>query len=92
MVDTTFISDNAEVRQALQDGMSNLREKMNESGIQLGQSNISSGGQTKQEFQQAPQNRLVSQPISDSSAFPEARAVVVNNKIRLGNGLVDTFV
>jgi len=92
MVDTTFISDNAEVRQALQDGMSNLREKMNESGIQLGQSNVSSGGQPKQEFQQATQNRLVSQPNSGSSAFPEARAVVVNNKIRVGNGLVDTFV
>jgi len=92
MVDTTFISDNAEVRQALQDGMSNLREKMNESGIQLGQANISSGGQPKQEFQQATQNRLISQPSSSSLVLPEAKVTVVNNKIRSGSGLVDTFV
>lgn len=92
MVDTTFISDNADVRQALQDGISNLREKMSESGIQLGQANISSGGQTKQEFQQATQNRLISQPSSGSLVLPEAKVNVVNNRIRSGSGLVDTFV
>ncbi|MDP2247921.1 MAG: flagellar hook-length control protein FliK, partial [Nitrosomonadales bacterium] len=35
--DTTFFSDRQEVRQALQDGMDNLREMMKEAGINLGQ-------------------------------------------------------
>ncbi|MES2552497.1 MAG: flagellar hook-length control protein FliK [Pseudomonadota bacterium] len=60
--DTTFISDNPEVRQALENGLSTLREKMGEAGIQLGQANISSGGQAQQEFQRATQNRTGAQP------------------------------
>lgn len=92
MVDTNFMSDNAEVRQALQDGMANLREKLSESGIQLGQASISSGGQAKQEFQQATQNRLASQLNSNAPVFPEEKTAIANTKVRLMNGLVDTFV
>jgi flagellar hook-length control protein FliK len=92
MVDTNFISDNAEVRQALQDGMANLREKLSESGIQLGQASISSGGQAKQEFQQATENRLASQLNSNAPVFPEEKTAIANTKVRLMNGLVDTFV
>ncbi len=91
MVDTTFMSDNAEVRQALQDGMSNLRDKMSESGIQLGQANVSSGRQSQQEFQQATQNRPTSQH-SNAQALPVEKIASTNTVIRTGNGLVDTFV
>jgi flagellar hook-length control protein FliK len=90
--DTTFISDNAEVRQALQDGISNLREKMGESGIQLGQANISSGGQAQQEFHQAMQNRAAS-TRSDNSVIisQEDKTGSTTTLVRTANGLVDTF-
>lgn len=39
--DAQFFSNNPDVRKALEDGMSNLREMMKGSGIELGQSNVS---------------------------------------------------
>jgi flagellar hook-length control protein FliK len=89
--DTTFISNNAEVRQALQDGMANLREKMGESGIQLGQANVSSGGQPQQDFQQATQNRSALQ-FKDVPAQSLEKPANVSTLVRVANGLVDTFV
>jgi flagellar hook-length control protein FliK len=85
------MSDNAEVRQALQDGMSNLRDKMSESGIQLGQANVNSGRQSQQEFQQATQNRPTSQH-GNAQALPVEKTAITNTVIRTTNGLVDTFV
>jgi len=87
---TTFISDNPEVRQALEDGMSNLRDKMNESGIQLGQANVSSGEQSKQQFQQAVQQRADASSTNGSASAP---AIEKSSRgiARVSNGLVDTF-
>lgn len=91
--DTTFISDNAEVRQALQDGMDNLREKMNASGIQLGQANVSSGGQMQQQFQQAAQqSRADASFDKNASASPIEHVSSPKTLMRTSNGLVDTFV
>ncbi len=91
--DTTFISDNAEVRQALQDGLSNLRDKMSESGVQLGQANVSSGEQSQQKFQQAEQQRLsLAQVNSNNSISSAEKSGVANTIVRVSNGLVDTFV
>lgn len=91
--DTTFISDNAEVRQALQDGLSNLRDKMSESGVQLGQANVSSGEQSQQKFQQAEQQRLsLAQVNSNNSITSAEKSGVANTIVRFSNGLVDTFV
>lgn len=90
--DTTFISDNAEVRQALQDGLSNLRDKMSESGIQLGQANVSSGEQSQQQFQQAAQQNLGTTQFSgNGTASVAEKAVAANTLVRVSNGLVDTF-
>ncbi|MGZ8271412.1 MAG: flagellar hook-length control protein FliK [Methylophilus sp.] len=93
-VDTTFISDNPEVRQALQDGMSMLRDKMQESGIQLGNTNVSSNEQSQRDFQQAAQNRaqqsfgkLVDNSVQDNSDDLPKQQV----KQSVSNGLVDTF-
>ncbi|MDP2154232.1 MAG: flagellar hook-length control protein FliK [Methylotenera sp.] len=89
--DTTFISDNDEVRKALESGMSHLRDKMSESGIQLGQANVSTSQQSQQEFQQAAQNR-VNQNVKNQTNEPaveggdQARVTV-----RVSEGLVDTF-
>lgn len=89
--DTRFTSDNAEVRQALQDGMDNLREKMRESGVQLGQTSVNSGEQARQEFQQASQQKR--------SGFTQSGQTTTQNEpmssnrpiLRETNGLVDTF-
>jgi flagellar hook-length control protein FliK len=90
--DTTFISDNAEVRQALQDGMDNLRNKLNESGIQLGQANVNSGGQMQQQFQQTSQQKsLGSQQIVNASAASIEIRPDSQRMAHLVNGLVDTF-
>lgn len=91
--DTTFISDNAEVRQALQDGMENLRGKLNESGIQLGQANVSSGSQMQQQFQQASQkNGMRSQLDNNSASASQLESTnSATTVVRVANGLVDTF-
>lgn len=91
MADTTFISNNAEVRQALQDGMSNLREKMAESGIQLGQANVNSGGQSQQDSSSVPFNpqssRLSDKDINTSLSTTTRET----REVHVSNGLVDTF-
>lgn len=89
--DTTFISDNDEVRRALESGLSHLREKMSESGIQLGQANINSSHQSQQEFQQAAQNRILARlghPTDQGSAEVAGHSQAT---VRVANGLVDTF-
>lgn len=89
--DTTFLSDNKEVRQALEDGMENLREAMKEAGITLGQTNINER-QSSPEFQQSNQrstqnNNYSNNTKADNTEKPIAR----QTNIRMGNGLVDTF-
>ena len=91
--DATFISDNAEVRQALQDGLSNLRDKMSESGVQLGQANVNSGEQAQQKFQQAEQQKSsVAQVNNNNSISSAEKSAVANTIVRVSHGLVDTFV
>jgi len=89
--DTTFLSDNAEVRRALEDGMSNLRDKMSEAGIQLGQANVGTGAQSQQQFQQATQSQPGSQLNNNTPALQEGKAGSTNTLVRVANGLVDTF-
>jgi hypothetical protein len=47
-VNTAFISNNPEVRQALQDGLDYLRQSMAQSGITLGQTHVGSGNEQSQ--------------------------------------------
>ena len=89
--DATFISDNAEVRQALQDGMDNLRDKMSESGIQLGQANVNSGQQAQQQFQQSMQNRQSSPMALANTTLGLEKTTQASTLARVSNGLVDTF-
>lgn len=89
--DTTFISNNAEVRQALQDGMSNLRDKMSESGLQLGQANVSSGQQSQQQFQQASQQNSLDSKSNNHGTSPSEVNASSQHVVRVANGLVDTF-
>lgn len=91
--DTTFISANAEVRQALENGLPILREKMNESGIQLGQANVSTNSQSQQSFQQATQGQFTRQTRgAQVNDVPQTVANGEGNSINyVSNGLVDTF-
>lgn len=91
--DATFISDNDEVRRALESGISNLREKMNESGIQLGQASVSTSSQSQQNFQQAGQGRSAGRGQGDVQVDATQSDTVMNERVsvRAGNGLVDTF-
>lgn len=89
-VDTTFISDNPEVRQALQDGMQMLRDKMQDTGMQLGNAQVSSQAQSQRQFEQAMQQRAqqrLEQSTNDSADSAPATPVIQ----RVSNGLVDTF-
>jgi flagellar hook-length control protein FliK len=89
-VDTTFISDNPEVRQALQDGMQMLRDKMQDTGMQLGNAQVSSQAQSQRHFEQAMQQRAqerLEQSTKDTPDSAPATPVIQ----RVSNGLVDTF-
>jgi len=87
--DTTFISDNADVRQALQDGMDNLREKMNEAGISLGQSNVNSGAQ--QQANRANPEKSGPQGIQNLGNPLTQPIDKAQTKVIVNNGLVDLF-
>lgn len=91
--DTTFISDNDEVRKALESGMAHLREKMSESGIQLGQANVSTSQQSQQEFQQAAQGqgRVFDGTKDQTSTKTVETGSHAKVSVRVSDGLVDTF-
>lgn len=89
LVDTTFVSQNPEVRQALQDGMDNLRQMMGQSGLQLGQANVHAEQQAPQQAfennaRQSPGVTADAVSAGDTPAVPSVR-------IRSGNGVVDTY-
>jgi len=90
----TFISHQPEVRAALEDAIPKLREMMQQSGIQLGQCDVSS--QSRQ--QDFAQNQSGS-GSNRSNAIPAGAggnvSVMTSNTAsspRSGTGLVDTFV
>ncbi|NOT68111.1 MAG: hypothetical protein HOP04_07265 [Methylophilaceae bacterium] len=85
--DATFSSDNKEVRQALEDGMSNLRDMMKDAGITLGQTNIN------QHNNQAPADtaRFNQQTKQVAHIQQQNIQATPNTIIKTGLGLVDTF-
>lgn len=89
--DTTFISENPDVRKALEDGIPALRDLMSEAGVQLGQANVSTGRQ-QEAFQQSrgEQRNLAHSPsglVAQDDDKPQTGRVTT----RVQNGLVDTF-
>lgn len=89
----TFVSPHAEVRQAIQDAMPQLREMLSATGINLGQANVGSQlAQQGREFasQFADQNRSA----RENDILPAdslAAAGTVSQPIRRGRGMVDLF-
>lgn len=88
--DAAFFSDNADVRQALEDGLEHLRESMQSSGLQLGQANINAGQQSQQSFQEMAQRQSNGTVIAPQSAIG-AELPTTGMVIRESQGLVDTF-
>ena len=89
-VNTSFITDNPLVRQALEDGMQDLRDRMQSQGLQLGQTFVGDGQQAQQHFEQQT-SRQGGQSLA---ATGEADAVVAPQAVKttVARGLVDTFV
>jgi flagellar hook-length control protein FliK len=92
--DAAFMSDNPDVRQALQDSLGTLRSMMNSSGIQLGDASISAGGpgqeQLQQQFQQS-QRQAAADGRTQADPTRQTRLETPIARQGSGSGLVDTF-
>ncbi len=97
MVNTAFISNNSDVRQALQDGLEHLRQSMAQSGMTLGQTHVSSGnaqGQNASEQKPTSGGRADLGTASDSGIQligDTSASVSMQRQIRISDGLVSTF-
>lgn len=90
-VNTSFITDNPLVRQALEDGMQDLRDRMQSQGLQLGQTFVGDGQQAQQHFEQ----QSTREGGQSTGVSGEADALVAPQtavKTTVARGLVDTFV
>jgi flagellar hook-length control protein FliK len=90
----TFSSAQPEVRQALENAMSRLREMMSETGISLGSATVNAGQPDQRQAQGEPQRGGASAGrfdtdggASDAAAGSAARRVASGDR----QGLVDTF-
>ena len=87
-----FTAHQPEVRQALEAAMPRLREMLNESGIQLGQSNVSAGLPNQQNNASGEQ-RQGNRSSNQASNAVETAAINVSHipVSSTGTGMVDTF-
>lgn len=88
-VNPSFISDNPLVRQALEDGMQDLRDRMQSQGLQLGQTFVGNGQQAQQHFEQQSGREGGRASASAADTDPPPQTAVQPRVVR---GLVDTFV
>lgn len=89
--DATFISENPEVRKALEEGMSGLRQSMGQAGVELGQANVNTSKQ-HQEFQQASKEYAARQRDENGTSSGTDQLHNTPVSTRVSHGLVDTFV
>jgi flagellar hook-length control protein FliK len=89
--DATFISENPEVRKALEEGISGLRQAMGQAGVELGQANVNTGKQ-HQEFQQASKEYSARKGQENSATLGAESMQNTPINTRVSHGLVDTFV
>lgn len=87
-----FVAATSAARDALEQAMPRLREVLQQAGINLGQTNVSTSGE-----QQAQQHGAGRQSGSRSASagigtIESAAAPSVNQWVRSGSGVVDTFV
>ena len=88
----TFVSQHADVRQALEAALPRLKEMMAESGIDLGGATVSSGSEGSQQQGFERQNRSGSHYSSGESSIGSERGEgVTSGYMGRKNRLVDTF-
>lgn len=87
--DTQFISDNPDVRLALEQGLETLRKMMRESGIELGKANVSAGNQSQSNGNQPERGYKTNPATLHASADLSLLSRPIN--IKAADGLVDTF-
>jgi flagellar hook-length control protein FliK len=86
--DANFTADNPQLRQALEDGMSHLREMMKQSGIELGQTNINSNSdQNNQKFKSSDP----SQQRVKSNDLHIDQISLLTSSMKISDSLVNTF-
>lgn len=90
--DTTFLSDRQEVRQALQDGLENLRSMMKESGISLGNTNIGARQQQDQANTSGHQAQSGKNGLLPKEPQAPMSTAQMLSQVRVALGGVDTFV
>lgn len=90
-VNTSFITDNPLVRQALEDGMQDLRDRMQSQGLQLGQTFVGDGQQAQQHFEQQS-TREGGQSTGELESTESLLTPQTAVKTTVVRGLVDTFV
>ena len=95
MANATFISNSPDVRQALTDGLPSLREMMSQSGIELGQTNVSSGDAQRNLSQDAmsKENKSVVAGVRrpDHAALEDILHATLSTHLMTSKGRVDTF-
>lgn len=89
-VNTSFITDNPLVRQALEDGMQDLRQRMQSQGLQLGQTFVGDGQQAQQHFES--QSQRTSGVSMSAQAEDEVSHTPAPPVRQVALGRVDTFV
>jgi flagellar hook-length control protein FliK len=88
-VNTSFITDNPLVRQALEDGLQDLRDRMESQGLELGQTFVGNGQQAEQHFEQSAKGS--GKPAVATAETESAAVATTAVKTRVVRGLVDTF-
>lgn len=86
-INVQFISGLPEVRQALQDAIPALESLMNQSGLQLGQSDVSD--QQKPSQDQSPAAKPQGQVVPDEEV--ESNPSQLTKSLKMGSGLLSTF-
>jgi flagellar hook-length control protein FliK len=89
---TQFMSDNPAVRQALEAGLEQLREKLSEAGVQLGQTSVSDGGRQQSGYGHTAQAASRNLGVERNAAAPQTTEEAAASRRTYGsNGLINTF-
>lgn len=90
----SFVSANAEVREALETALPRLREMFASAGIELGQTNVGAQSFSQQQAWNGEQNQSSSRWLSDNAilaADTTGSLATGALTVRQGNGMVDIF-
>lgn len=87
----TFVSANADVREAIETALPKLKEMMQGAGIQLGQANVSSESFRQQQQQNTSAQSSETKGDNAILSVSQNSATTATRIISSGNGLVDLF-